>query len=337
MVVAVPYALGLHELGPGTWAWLWPPGSWGAANGGVIVSGDQAVLVDTPWTLDRTRQLLGWIQRQVPGVKVSTVVNSHPNGDHCWGNQLLPDAEIVASAATAHGMHDEIGPAAMTAMRADTPPDSPLGRYMRRFFAGYDWTGITLVPATRTFTGATTVTVGDRVVELIQVGPAHTDGDVIVHVPDASVVYTGDILFAGDHPVMWSGPIDGWIAACDTIATTGARTVVPGHGPVTDQAGVAAMRGYLVQVAELATAAFNRGVGWQEAAAQIAAAGPAGWRHAERLAVTVGVIYRHLGHPDPPTRPAMIDAMARQYWQLHSGGDPRPRFDEATEGAAAAA
>jgi glyoxylase-like metal-dependent hydrolase (beta-lactamase superfamily II) len=303
----------------------------------VIVSGGQAVLVDTPWTVDRTRQLLEWVERQIPGVQMSTVVNTHPNGDHCWGNQLLAGAEIVASAATAHGMHGEIGPDAMTAMRADTPPDSPLGRYMRRFFADYDWTGITLVPATRTFTGTTTLEVGDRVIELIQVGPAHTDGDIIVHVPDASVVYTGDILFAGDHPVMWSGPIDGWIAACDTIAATGARTVVPGHGPVTDQSGVAAMRAYLVHVAELATAAFDRGVPWQHAAAQIAATGPAGWRHAERLAVTVGVVYRNLGHPDPPARPAMIDAMARLYWHLHPGGDPPARFDGVAEGATVAA
>jgi cyclase len=64
-----------------------------------------------------------------------------------------------------------------------------------------------VTPPTRTFTDRLDVTVGDRRVELIEVGPAHTDGDVIVHVPDAGVVYAGDILFIGGHPIMWTGPV----------------------------------------------------------------------------------------------------------------------------------
>jgi hypothetical protein len=121
-------------------------------------------------------------------------------------------------------------------------------------------------------------------------------------------------MFVGDHPVMWSGPVSNWIRACDIIAATGARWIVPGHGPVTDQSGVATMGRYLEHVCERATAAFHRGVPWPAAAVEIAVPGYEGWGHAERLAVTVGVIYRELGDPDAPTRPVMIDEMARLYW-----------------------
>ena len=73
---------------------------------------------------------------------------------------------------------------------------------------------------------------------LIQVGPAHTPGDVIVHVPDAKVVYTGDILFIGGAPLVWTGPVARCIAACDRILDLDLAAIVPGHGPLTDKDGV---------------------------------------------------------------------------------------------------
>ncbi len=60
--------------------------------------------------------------------------------------------------------------------------------------------------------------VGGRRVELIEVGPAHTPGDAIVWVPDARVVFSGDIVFSGVTPIMWAGPASNWIAALERIA-----------------------------------------------------------------------------------------------------------------------
>ena len=62
-------------------------------------------------------------------------------------------------------------------------------------------------------------------------GPAHTAGDVLVEVPDAAVVFTGDILFDGGHPIVWAGPVANWVAACERILAMDVDTVVPGHGP----------------------------------------------------------------------------------------------------------
>ena len=74
--------------------------------------------------------------------------------------------------------------------------------------------------------------VGGREVRLIEVGPAHTQGDLIVWVPDARIAIAADILFIGVTPIMWAGPLEGWIAALERLLELGAERLVPGHGPV---------------------------------------------------------------------------------------------------------
>src|SRR5438034_1297707 len=83
---------------------------------------------------------------------------------------------------------------------------------------------------------------GDMLAALIEVGAAHTAGDTLAVVRDARTVYTGDILFIGGTPIVWAGPLANWVAACDLMLGMDIDTVVPGHGPVTDKAGVAAVR-----------------------------------------------------------------------------------------------
>jgi glyoxylase-like metal-dependent hydrolase (beta-lactamase superfamily II) len=318
----VAYRSGLHEIANDTYAYLQAPGSWGLSNSGLVVAGDKAALVDTLFTLDLTQEMLDTIIEEIPQVSITTVINTHANGDHCWGNQLLPHAEIVGSAETADEMPHEISPAAMTNMLEQSPPDSPLGRYMRRFFGSYNFNGITLTPPTRTFRGQLSLPIGGRTVELTEVGPAHTEGDVIVHVPDVGVVFAGDVLFIGDHPVMWTGPIANWIRACDQLLATGATVVVPGHGPVTDPVGVARVRGYLQHVAKEAQASFERGVPYHEAAIEIDMGEYADWSHRERLVVTVGAIYRELGSPEPDSRLTMIEHMVRVHEMLLNSANP---------------
>ncbi|MFI7598205.1 MBL fold metallo-hydrolase [Actinoplanes sp. NPDC049681] len=290
------YTRGLHALDRGTFAYLSPPGTWGWSNCGLVVSADRALLVDTQFTVALTRELLDAIEAQCPGVVIETVVTTHANGDHCWGNQLLSDAEVIGSAALAHGLADEVQPEQLAALSGQGSPDTPLGDYMRRHFGIFDFTGVRVTAPTRTFTGRLEVPVGDRVVELIEVGPAHTDGDVIVHVPDAGVLYAGDILFIDGHPIMWTGPIDNWIAACDLILATGADCIVPGHGPVTDPAGVHTFRAYLEWVAQRAEQAYAAGLSyWEAGSPSTIPPAYAGWGNPERLVITMAAAYRALG------------------------------------------
>ncbi len=96
-----------------------------------------------------------------------------------------------------------------------------VGDLFRSFFGEFDFGGIELVLPTRTFDDRLEIDVAGRAVELIEVGPAHTEGDVIVHVPDASTVYTGDILFIGGTPIVWAGPLSNWVSGVRSDARDG--------------------------------------------------------------------------------------------------------------------
>ena len=141
-----------------------------------------------------------------------------------------------------------------------TAAPGEVGDLFRGVFGAFQFDGITLTLPTRTFDGRLELDVGGRPVELIEVGPAHTRGDVIVHSPHDKTVFTGDILFIGGTPIVWAGPLANWIAACDLMLGMDVDTVVPGHGPVTDKAGVAQVRDYLTFVADAATARHDAGM-----------------------------------------------------------------------------
>jgi glyoxylase-like metal-dependent hydrolase (beta-lactamase superfamily II) len=306
----------LLEVGDGTLAYL-QQGSWGWSNAGLVTSRGDALLVDTLYDLNLTRRMLDTMRRRVPAAEnIETVVNTHANGDHCWGNQLVSGAEIVASRRAAHEMRD-LSPGLMkTLVRASRIAlalgeraqvvTSLLGRVgvgravsfgeAARFvvdkFGVFDFEGIELTPPTTTFDGRLDLQVGDKDVQLIEVGPAHTQGDVIVHVPVDRVVFSGDILFIESHPIMWDGPVENWIAACDRILELDVDKVVPGHGPLTDKPGVQRVKDYWVYLRDECRKRFDAGMTAAQAARDIAFDAFARWTESERIAVNVDTIFR---------------------------------------------
>jgi cyclase len=309
--VDIEYRRGLHELGDGVYAYLQPDGGWGWSNAGLVTAGGASLLVDTLFDLRLTREMLDAMRAVTDRHPIDAAVNTHANGDHCFGNELLPAAaEIYASAAAAAEM-PEAPPQALHALKqADLGPE--FRRYIGAIFGPFAFEDIELRPPTATFEGRLELHVGDRAVELVEVGPAHTLGDAFVHVPDAGVVFTGDILFIGGTPIMWRGPVENWLAACDRIVETGARTLVPGHGPVTDAAGVEDIRRYLTYVRDEAKARFGAGMDAEQAADDIDISQFAGWNDPERIAVNVETLYRELDPSRPaPTPPELFARMAR--------------------------
>ena len=303
------YERGLAEVGEGLWAWLQPDGGWGWSNAGLIETGDGAVLVDTLFDLKLTREMLEAMRARVPAAsRIGTLINTHANGDHCYGNALVTGAEVIASRASADEMA-EVPPAMLAGMMAAAPNMGELGAYLTRIFGGFRFDGIGLTRPTRTFEGSLAIDAGGRRIELIEVGPAHTAGDTIVHLPDAKMIYTGDILFAWSTPIMWTGPVANWIAACDLIADLKVETIVPGHGPVCGLDAVAALRAYLSYIRDEAWKRFDAGLGPEEAARDIALSDWSNWGDAERIAVNVDTLYREFAHDHAP--PNIADLFAR--------------------------
>ncbi len=284
------FTRGLHELGDGCFAYLQPDGGWGWSNAGLIVGDGVSLLVDTLFDLRLTAEMLESMVPAVAGSPIATVVNTHANGDHCYGNQLVIGAEIIASESAAHEM-TEVPPSMLAAL---TNAPGELGDLFRGFFGSFEFEGIEQTLPTRTFQDRLDLEVGGRLVELIEVGPAHTAGDVIAYVPDARTVYTGDILFIGGTPIVWAGPLTNWINACDLMLGMDIETVVPGHGPFTDKSGIVQVRDYLTFVQQEASARFEAGMDAWDAARDISLNGFGNWGEFGRISVNVDSVYRSL-------------------------------------------
>ena len=283
---------GLNALAPGCYAWLAPDPGWGQSNAGLVVDGDASLLVDTLFDLKLTGAMLDAMRAATPAARrIDTVVNTHANGDHCYGNALVRDAVIVASAASAAEM-DEVPPALLASLLEAAPGLGAAGAYLQRIFGRFDFAGIESVKPSRTFEGELDWRVGGKRVRLLEVGPAHTRGDVLVHAIDDRVVITGDILFIDGTPIMWEGPVSNWIRACERIEAMDVDQVVPGHGRVTDRSGARAVREYLVYVRDEARRRFDAGLSAPDAARDIALGDYASWGDAERIVVNVHTLYR---------------------------------------------
>src|SRR6185503_13067720 len=90
----------LEEVGPGAHAWLQPHGSWGESNAGLVVGDGASLLVDTLWDQTLTARMLAAMGPLVAGAPIATLVNTHSDGDHWFGNALVPSgAEIVTTEA----------------------------------------------------------------------------------------------------------------------------------------------------------------------------------------------------------------------------------------------
>ena len=304
------YTKGLQEVGEGLYAYLQPDGGWGWSNAGLIVDGNSTLLVDTLYDLALTEQMLHSMRDAVPAAaRIDTLVNTHANGDHCYGNQLLAGARIVASERTVEQM-TELPPQAMAALIEQAPNMGELGAFFLECFGAFDFSGIELLLPEETFNGETTIDVGDRQLELIEVGPAHTRGDTLVFDRARRVLFSGDILFSGAHPIAWAGPVSNWIAACERILAMDVEVIVPGHGPLAGPGAVRELKAYFEYLYAQARVRHAEGMTALQAARSMSLDRWADWGESERLVVNVANIYAEIsGDLEPPDALAAFQQM----------------------------
>ncbi len=306
------YKKGLVETGNGIYAWLQPDGGWGWSNAGLVIDGDQSLLIDTLFDARLTREMLSAMS-DATGVKaeeIGTVVNTHANGDHTHGNGLCTHAEIIASEASAREM-ELTTPRTMQGLMDAAPSLGLAGEYLQDIFGPFDFGDVAEKLPTKTFSGEMEVKVGDKSVQLIEVGPAHTNGDVLAYVVEDKTVFTGDILFIDGTPLMWAGPVANWIKACDRIIDLDAEVIVPGHGPITDIAGVKRVQQYLAYINSETRKRYDAGLSVREAAHDINLTDYDAWTDAERIVINVDTLYReYSGDGEPANTIELFGLMA---------------------------
>jgi len=284
------------------YAWLQPDGGWGWSNAGLVVDGGESLLVDTLFDARLTRDMLASMA-DAAGVKadeIGNLVNTHANGDHTHGNGLCTNAEVIASTASAREM-EVTTPEVMQGFINAAPSMGETGEYIQAIFGAFDFNDVAEKLPTKTFSGEMQLQVGGKNVNLTEVGPAHTRGDVLVHVPADRTVFTGDILFIEGTPIMWAGPVANWIRACDLIIEMDAEAIVPGHGPITDTKGVKKVQEYLNYINQEAQKRFDAGLSVRDAAHDISLGDYEAWGDAERIVVNVDTLYREFDATKEPT------------------------------------
>ena len=204
-------------------------------NIGVVLAGDEALVIDTRSTHVQAREILADL-RELTAAPVTVVVDTHGHFDHAYGNHVFRPATIWGHERCVSFMArtGEMRRAEIAAQEPGIAPDLP---------------EVVIDPPDRTFAETAFVDVGGRRVELRHLGLGHTDHDIVIGVPDAAVLFAGDLIENGAVPYFGDGyPLD-WPETASRVAELVVGVVVPGHG---DHAGRAFAEEQATSIAGLA-------------------------------------------------------------------------------------
>jgi cyclase len=275
-----PVEFTLVEVADGVFGYIQPDGSWMINNTGFIVSRDGVAAIDACSTERRTRAFLAAISG-VTRAPVRTLVNTHHHPDHTAGNGLFAGAAIVA--------HER----ARSEMRLlGLPRNSGV-------WTDTDYGNLELALPFLTFADRLTLWADDLRCELLYAGgPAHTTNDIVVWIPERSVVFCGDLLFNGGTPFLLSGSVLGAIDVLENfLRPLGARTIVPGHGPAGGPELIEPVLGYLRFIAGLAADGRAAGIAPLELARSAGLGQYAAWSDPERIVGNLHRAYADLAGP----------------------------------------
>jgi cyclase len=294
---------GVVEIGNGAFCYLQDTNrgsGWGWSNSGLLVDSGEALLVDTLRDENLTNTMLN-AYLDATGLRpkdIGTLVNTHHDGDHTYGNRLMEHARIMATKECAEMLAKR--PPSMLQNLLDNRPQGELGDFLFSLFGPpFDFKGLQPTLPTDYVADQQEIKVGNKTARIIGAGPAHTVGDIMVYVPEDRIVYTGDIVFFTNTPVLWAGPSSNWVKALDTILAMDVDTVVPGHGPITDKSGVAKTREYLVYVEQESRKRFDAGLSMEEAIQDISLGEFESWGGVERIVVNVDHHYARFRGEEP--------------------------------------
>jgi glyoxylase-like metal-dependent hydrolase (beta-lactamase superfamily II) len=201
------------EIGPGLYAYT----AEGDPNSGVIVGDDSVMVVDAQATPAMADELIARVAK-VTDKPIKYVLLTHYHAVRVLGASAFKGAEILASDTTR----------GLIAERGKQDMDSEIGRFPRLFRAvetipGLTWPGIT-------FPDQISVWLGRREVRIMHIGRGHTAGDVVAVVPDAGVVFSGDLVEYRSACYCGDAHFTDWPATLDNLAELQAKALVPGRG-----------------------------------------------------------------------------------------------------------
>mgnify|MGYP003622966562 CR=1 FL=1 len=223
--------LSIQELVPGVNAALG-----GVCNRGIISQGGNVLVVDSGIAAAEAIPLRAAAQEYRKEGALS-LFNTHPHGDHTYGNQVFADCPIIA--------HEGV--------RADlvVNGEQTLANWKQNPRMGAFVSDVKITPPTLTFQEKMTVFVGDIEVQLLYLGIAHSPSDSVAWLPQSRVLFAGDLLFNAIVPATPPGGNTAhWVQALEQLEQLGAAYAIPGHGPIQTPAALADLRHWFITFRE---------------------------------------------------------------------------------------
>ncbi len=272
----------LVTVANGVHAWI---GAGGDSNAGAIETPDGLLIVDTQQYPRLARAFRDALEAKV-GSPVRAVINTHCHLDHTSGNSVFSGVPIIAHRKTLDAMNENLG--ARTGDRWSisdfetkirflfgqnvlelVPADDPARRWFEGRIALPDYDTVEVVAPTETFADEFAWHLPRETVRLRYFGPAHCDGDIVVHLVRAKTVFLGDLLFHGRFPWLGDCDLGGWIDALGRVLALDVDVVVPGHGVPTTLKEVARFRDMLSALREGVARALRAGASEDAAVAEV--------------------------------------------------------------------
>ena len=210
-------------------------------NVAVLRTDAGTVIVDT-MTYEYQGARIRDLAAELAGAPVSHVINTHYHFDHTRGNPAFPPGTTVVSTGRtlAHLQQTEA-----------------------EYFSGE---AAALLP-NQTFDDALILRIGGKTIELLHPGRGHTDGDLVAFMVEEGAVHLGDLFFHRRYPFIdleAGGSVQAWGDSLDTVFALPFTKVIPGHGPVTDRAGLRQFQAFIRQLAEVGVRAKADGLSMEE-------------------------------------------------------------------------
>lgn len=229
----------------------------GDPNSGIIVGDDGVMVVDAQATPVMALEVIERV-RKITDKPIKYVLLSHYHAVRVLGASAYTDAEILASDATRD----------LIVERGQQDKDSEIGRFPRLFRAVESISGLTW--PTITFPLQMSVWLGKREVRIMHIGRGHTAGDVIAWVPDANVVFSGDLVEYHSACYCGDAHLADWPKTLDRLAQFKANALVPGRGaalttPDKVQAGIEGTRDFLATLYTSAQNSVSKGLSLKDA------------------------------------------------------------------------
>ena len=279
---------GLQEIAPNVFAHIHSGVGWDICNSGFIIGDDGVLVIDAMMVASQVRPYLEEI-RKVTDKPIRYLVNTHHHVDHSFGNQFYLPTEVVSHRGCRESM-----------ITAGADVESLSQRYPQY---RDDWVQSRLTPASITYEDKMIVHLGDRVIELLHPGPAHTYGDTLVYLPREKVLFTGDVAFQYLTPLARDGHVSNWIKVTNGILKdVNATTLVMGHGPVSGKEAVSWTLKYLRLVKRVSKSHFDQGASVEDASRAVRLGEYADWVDPERVMVNVQRLYQEFRGELPTPR-----------------------------------